>query len=399
MNRKSTNILGPIFIVAGTTIGAGMLAMPLTSSSAGFLWTSLYLVFLWIGMLSSALLTVELNLANKETLTIYGLSQKYLNKLGGTLGSLSLMLLFVSLLAAYASGGSSILYEFFDQKFDTHTLTILFVILFGGWITISMKSADYINRLLFIAMIVGFVIIMGSLSSEISIGYLSRKEPFSLSHLSMIPVLFTTLGVHGSIPSIMKYVGQDRSKIYKIFIIGSGVPLFIYMCWQAIALGIIPLTGDNSFETIQQSENALGTFVAILGTQSSNTAFEFLTEFFTFFAISTSFLGVGISLFDFYGEVFGKTFGKHRITLSMMTFVPSLIIALYVPHAFIFALEFAALALAVLAILLPCVILYKMHKKAIIKPTALVTKRWFVFGLYLFGLFITTIVINTLMTG
>ena len=397
MKQSSTHISGPIFIVAGTTIGAGMLAMPLTSSSAGFLWTTFYLILLWLGMLASALLTVELNLANKKTLTICGLSQKYLNKFGGALGSLSLMLLFVSLLAAYASGGSSILHELFDKKFDMATITVIFVILFGGWITISMKSADYINRLMFIAMIIGFAVIMGSLSSKISVDFIMRPEKISLSHMSVIPVLFTTLGVHGSIPSIMRYVGQDRSKIYKIFIIGSAIPLFVYLCWQAVALGIIPLEGPNSFQTIHASKNELGTFVNILSSHSSSTTFEFLTEFFTFFAISTSFLGVGISLFDFYGEVFGKTLGKYRITLSVMTFVPSLVIALYVPEAFIFALEFAALALAMLAIILPCIVLYKMKRNGVMTSGSLVTQSWFGIVLYVFGLIVTAIIINNLM--
>jgi tyrosine-specific transport protein len=195
----------------------------------------------------------------------------------------------------------------------------------------------------------------------------------------------------------MRYVGHDRTKIYKIFIIGSLIPLAVYICWQAVALGIIPLKGLQSFETIHQSDNALGMFVNILSSQSSSAFFELLTEFFTFFAISTSFLGVGISLFDFYGEIFGKTLGKFRISLSVITFLPSLIIALYVPEAFIFALEFAALALAVLAVLLPCIVLYRMKRKGIIKSNVIVTHTWVMLALYVFGLAVTTIVINNLI--
>lgn len=39
--------LGSIFIVAGTTIGAGMLAMPLAAAGVGFGTTFIMLVTLW----------------------------------------------------------------------------------------------------------------------------------------------------------------------------------------------------------------------------------------------------------------------------------------------------------------------------------------------------------------
>ena len=48
--------LGSTLIVAGTTIGAGMLAMPLTSAGIGFGFTTLLLVSLWLLLAFSALL-------------------------------------------------------------------------------------------------------------------------------------------------------------------------------------------------------------------------------------------------------------------------------------------------------------------------------------------------------
>lgn len=51
--------LGSIFIVAGTTIGAGMLAMPLAAAGVGFGVTLALLVSLWLLMCYTALLLVE----------------------------------------------------------------------------------------------------------------------------------------------------------------------------------------------------------------------------------------------------------------------------------------------------------------------------------------------------
>ena len=41
-------ILGSALMIAGTTIGAGMLAMPLTSAGMGFGMTLVLLVGLWV---------------------------------------------------------------------------------------------------------------------------------------------------------------------------------------------------------------------------------------------------------------------------------------------------------------------------------------------------------------
>ena len=51
--------LGSVFIVAGTTIGAGMLAMPLAAAGVGFGVTLVLLFMLWAVMCYTALLLLE----------------------------------------------------------------------------------------------------------------------------------------------------------------------------------------------------------------------------------------------------------------------------------------------------------------------------------------------------
>ena len=51
--------LGTTLLVSGTMIGAGMLAMPLTSAGIGFTFTVFLLIALWLLLTYSALLFVE----------------------------------------------------------------------------------------------------------------------------------------------------------------------------------------------------------------------------------------------------------------------------------------------------------------------------------------------------
>lgn len=58
MNQRT---LGATFLIAGTTIGAGMLALPMTSASFGFSRSIMLLVVIWMYMLISAGITVEIS--------------------------------------------------------------------------------------------------------------------------------------------------------------------------------------------------------------------------------------------------------------------------------------------------------------------------------------------------
>ncbi|STU59196.1 tyrosine-specific transporter [Klebsiella pneumoniae] len=57
--------------------------------------------------------------------------------------------------------------------------------------------------------------------------------------LSAIPVIFTSFGFHGSVPSIVSYLGGDIRKLRRVFIIGSFIPLVAYIFWQLATLGSI----------------------------------------------------------------------------------------------------------------------------------------------------------------
>ncbi len=57
--------------------------------------------------------------------------------------------------------------------------------------------------------------------------------------LSAIPVIFTSFGFHGSVPSIVNYMGGNIRKLRWVFIIGSAIPLIAYIFWQLATLGAI----------------------------------------------------------------------------------------------------------------------------------------------------------------
>ena len=101
--------LGSTLITSGTMIGAGMLAMPLTSAGIGFTFTVVLLCALWVLLTYSALLFVEVYQTAEYDAGIGTLAAQYFGKAGRIVATTVLMVFLFALLAAYVTGGGGIL--------------------------------------------------------------------------------------------------------------------------------------------------------------------------------------------------------------------------------------------------------------------------------------------------
>ena len=149
------NAIGSTFIVAGTALGAGMLAMPLATSGVGFWATFLILLGLWAVMSYTALLLVEVYQHNDAETGLGSLAYKYLGRTGQWLTGLAMPFLLYSLVAAYLVGGGDIIHAFVETVFQISVPNYLGVLLFalvGALVVcIGTGSVDLVNRFLFTA--------------------------------------------------------------------------------------------------------------------------------------------------------------------------------------------------------------------------------------------------------
>ncbi|MGL5726928.1 MAG: aromatic amino acid transport family protein, partial [Plesiomonas sp.] len=80
-------------------------------------------------------------------------------------------------------------------------------------------------------------------------------------------------------------------------------------------------------------------------------------------ALATSFLGVTLGMFDFLADAFRRSDNASgRLQTGLITFIPPLIFALFYPQGFVMALGYAAIALAILALLLPAAMVWKIRR-------------------------------------
>ncbi|MGC1182591.1 amino acid permease [Legionella sp.] len=352
-----SKFLGGILLITGTSIGAGMLGLPIAAAQLGFVGSLILLFVCWFIMLACAFLLLEVNLWLPQKNNLISMAKVSIGPVGQIIAWISYLLLLYSLLCAYIAGGSDLFHNLLEVLgFNTPmwVASIFFTLLFGSVVYSGMSSVDKTNRVFMGVKLCTFFIVALFLLPFISTAKLATGNLYYLTSVSALTVTTASFGWAALIPSLRVYFAGDLKKLKVVIIIGSAIPLICYIIWDAVIMGIIPLSGKNSLEFILHSTNSTSGLVDILNTHVENDSILFFIKLFTSICVLTSFLGVALCLTDFLADGLNiEKKGYPNLLIHSLTFIPSLSIAIFFPNVFIKALEYAGIYATVLLILLP----------------------------------------------
>ncbi|MCE5319308.1 MAG: tyrosine transporter [Parachlamydia sp.] len=353
-------VLGGVLLVSGTTIGAGMLALPVATGLGGF-YPSLALLFTyWLFLTFTAFLMLEVALWLPPHANLITMARQTLGRWGEFLSWFVYLYLLYALLTAYLAGGGAILLDLIDTV-SQYILPLwagplLVMGIFSLFVYKGHGPVDRINRILMGCLVIAYLIIVGVLAPHVE-GALIKRSNWSAILLGS-SVVATSFGFHIIIPSLVVYLDRNVASLRWAILIGSLIPLLVYIVWELIALGILPLGGkDGLISGYETGANG----ATLLADYLNRPSVSWIARFFSLFAIVTSFLGVSLSLNDFLADGFKiKKTRPGRILLYAMTFFPPLVIALSDPRAFLSALEYAgAFGVVLLLGLLPALMVWR----------------------------------------
>lgn len=353
MISKKNRLVGAILLVSGTTIGGGVLAMPVITGLSGFFPSLFWMTVIWLFMMVTAFYLLEVNLRLRGETNLISMTRTTLGKPGEFVAWIAYLLLLYALLSAYLLGCSQILTEFFYSSFSLQIapwlwLGILFV-LFSASIYFGTEVVDFLNRILLIGMFLGYFGLIALGMKHVNFSYLAFQHwPLLIASTSVIT---TSFGYHIIIPTLTTYLEHDAKLLRSAIFWGSLIPFFFYLLWQLLAMGVIPVQGETSL--LDAAEKGLESTYYLRKIIGSPWITIF-ARMFAFFAIITSLLGVALSLNDFLadGLKIKKTHSGKALT-TLLTFTPPCIFALFFPEGFIKALRYAGIFVAILLMLLP----------------------------------------------
>lgn len=335
--RSIGHVTGGALLIAGTTIGVGMLALPVVTGPAGFTPSALSYVFCWLFMMATGLLTVELSLWMPKDTSFISMAEKILGNWGKVLFWIMYLFLFFTVMIAHVAGGGDILKDLAGLEISNAASAIVYTAVFAPVVYMGTRFVDRLNMFLISGVaICYFAFIFVSISSV---------QPKLLSYTnwnkawSSLPVLFTAFSYHVIIPTLVTYMERNVKKIRLAVMLGATIPFVVYLIWEFLILGIVPPHGEKGLIMAESlGQNAIGPLREYV---KSPLIYQ-IGKFFAFFAMTTSFIPLALSFFDFMADgLKWKKKGTKRLLLCLIVFGLPLLVTLKYPKIFLVALGYA----------------------------------------------------------
>lgn len=367
----NSRFIGGILLIVGTSIGGGMLALPVANAATGFWQSSLFLFICWAFMTLGAFFILEANLYLPRGKHMVSMASATLGKYGMLAAWASYLFLLYTLLSAYISGGADVLNSLLLKTgitLNEWQASSLFTLLFGLVVYGGIYYVDMVNRgLMFGKLAVYFCLV-------ILIAPYVEFQQFQQGNMRYITssfmILITSFGFAIIVPNLRDYFNDDIKTLKKVIFIGSLIPLLCYLAWDAIIMGSLPAGGQQGLERLMQDPHTTSTLATMLSARVDNQMISALFNFFTSICMLTAFLGVSLCLYSFLADGLNvQQQGSTGVLLFLLTFIPPLLIVLYYPGAYIHALNYAGIFCIILLLLLPALMCFygRKHFKPVFK--------------------------------
>lgn len=361
----NSKLIGGILLIVGTSIGGGMLALPVSTAEVGFGNSLIFLVACWLIMTSGALLVLEVNLRLPPGSNMISMAKSTLGLPGQIIAWITYLFLLYTLLAAYISGGSDV-FNALLQKINVHIPTwltsIVFTVIFSLIVYQGIRSVDYVNRGLMFGKLGVYALLVIIISPHVTPTSLTGGSAKAFT--GMLMVLITSFGFASIVPSLRDYFENDIPTLRRVILLGSLIPLFCYIVWDAVIMGVVAREGDSGLIALMSSEHATSGLTEALHQSIHNSWISGFFGFFTSICMITAFLGVSLGLFDFLadGLKLKKSGSQGKYTLAL-TFLPPLAVVLFNPGIYLHALSYAGVCCIILLLLLPAIMSWQGRKQ------------------------------------
>ena len=331
------HVVGGALLIAGTTIGVGMLALPVATGPAGFFPSVAVYLLCWLFMLCTGFALVEVCLWMPKETSFISMATKIFGTPGKIVFWFMYLFLFVAVMIAHVAGGADSFKDILGINLPNWVYAVIYTGVIAPSVYLGAKTVDRINMVLISGVIISYLAFIYVSVGAVDVKLLSYAKWNKVWFA--VPVLFTAFTYQVIIPSLMNYMNQNVRNVRLSIFFGSLIPLVIYLMWEFLILGIVPVEGPNGLiEAGTLGQNAITPLKQFL----SNPLIFDIGKYFAFFALTTTFIPFALAFDDFLADgLKWHKKGSKRLILCLLVFGTPLIIALKYPQIFLVALSYA----------------------------------------------------------
>ena len=297
-------VLEAIALLTGTIVGAGVLGIPFVIAKSGFLTGLLDIVLLGFAILLINLSIGEVILRTRSFHQLTGYADKYLGEKGKIALTISMVVGIYGALIAYIIGVGEALAVIFNSS-NVLMFSLLFFVFVAVLVYLGLKSIAK-SELFLSSLVVTLILVISYICIFSGKMDIMRLADFNLSKI-FIPygvILFAFIGA-AAIPEMRGLLEHRKKDLKKAIIIGSLIPLFLYAIF---AFAVVSVFGKNVTEVATVG----------LGLEFGHLVVV-LANLFAVFAMTTSFLALGLALKQMYHYDYGL---NRKLSWSLACGVP-----------------------------------------------------------------------------
>lgn len=340
---NSSQIRSASLMISGLCIGGAMVGMPAALAPLGF-WGSLVLLLacaIFMGL--TAVLTSELAAYTDTGTHFLHMAKASLGVVGQWVVTFCYVVLLYALLAAYMSGLNDLIAESvqnYSSIVNSTFMTVCCVSMIALVIIMGVEQVAKANRWLMALLLIAFLVVVALWSGQTASTTVVDQEDFSLPFLNTALMIATTsFGYHILIPTLRGYLRGNHNVCIKACVYGSLMAFFVYLVWL---LFVYHISDSSTLAAIRHGIMGPSQILTALGHHEMSSSSHLFGQIFLMMALLTSFVGVLISLQDFYlGSLpIRQSYLNRTLTMAVCLIVPAVFVLFY-PHGFILALQYA----------------------------------------------------------
>lgn len=356
---------GGACIIACVCVGAGMLGLPTAGAGVWTEWALTILVLTMLLMTFSGCLLLEAYSAFPYKVSFSSVTQSILGTPVNVINNIAVYFVGGILLYAYITSAGLVIGDVLDV--DNKIASVVYVLFFSFFVWHSTRWVDRISVLLILFMALTFVFSISGLTLNIDrsvlldLGGVADDNSYMLYIAPMLPVALASFGYHHSVSSLRDYYRCEK-RAAKALIGGTSIALIVYVVWLVVIYGNLP---RSEFVSVIEQGGNVDALLNKLGSVIEVSLVSQVLNAFSMAAILSSFIGVGLGVFDFLADFFKFEDTKTgRAKTWAVTFIPPLIFSLLFPFGFLVAIGYAAFAAATWACIIPALLVGKLRAQA-----------------------------------
>lgn len=337
---SSSPSAGKIFtsalVVTGFMVGAGILALPINLGPAGLLPSIGGALAVWALMTCNGLILArQPYFERNEDADLPTLFQAAFGPAGKWVSVAANLLILYGLLTAYLAGVAEVAVNSFNLPLPEWGVLLVYFVMATLLASLGNAVLRRGNAVLMTLMWLLFGTLLILIIPHFGGGDLTGADWGFFP--SGLPILVVAFNFHNVVPTLCRVLDHDRKAITTAIWLGSGVGMGMTMIWTVAVMLTLPMEAADGVDIISAFQAGVPATVP-LDSLISSRLFVDASIAFAVVAMTTSYMGTGVSLAGFLKDVLGPGRGG-RFTLWLLTFVPPVLVGVAFPSIFLKALN------------------------------------------------------------